>query len=62
MPYYPGPGPRTELPEGRSAGSPQARPRVSPVSPAYYLGIPAHVWVAAMSRKNGSKQRSCADA
>ncbi len=58
MPYYPASGTHAEPPVGRTAGASRQRPRVSSCSPVYYLGIPAHVWVAAMSRKNGREQHS----
>jgi hypothetical protein len=32
----------------------QGQRKVSPNSPSYYLGIPAQVWVAVMSRRNAS--------
>ena len=38
----------------RAAEDPQGQRQVSPNSPSYYLGIPAPVWVALMSRRNTS--------
>jgi hypothetical protein len=55
-PHYPAPGPRAGRSSGRPAPHPHGRPRISPSSPAYYLGTPVHVWVAAMSRKSGREQ------
>ena len=47
-------GPRLTRRSRRAAENPQGQRQVSPNSPAYYLGIPAQVWVAVMSRRNAS--------
>jgi hypothetical protein len=47
MPYDPAP----EWPSRGPARDPDRQPRVSQNSPRYYLGIPAQVWVAAMSAR-----------
>jgi hypothetical protein len=49
---YPAPRPRTARSGGPPGQEPRGRPRIGPVSSAYYLGTPARVWVAAMSRRN----------
>jgi hypothetical protein len=48
----------SSLPPGRRSGRHAADPRrgVSPNSPAYYLGIPARVWVDVMSRRIGRRR------
>jgi hypothetical protein len=51
---YPMSSPPPVRRSGRHAKDP--RRRVSPNSPAYYLGIPARVWVDVMSRRNGRRR------
>jgi hypothetical protein len=50
----PASGPRLTRRSRRAAEDPQGRRPVSPNSPSYYLGIPAHVWADVMSRRNAS--------
>ena len=49
MPDYPTSEPRPEPSSANPAKEPRRPPRVSASSPPYYLGIPARVWLAAMS-------------
>jgi hypothetical protein len=54
MPNSPGSSPRLLRRSRLAAEDPQGQRQVSPNSPSYYLGIPAQVWVAVMSRRNAS--------
>jgi hypothetical protein len=54
MPDSPASLPRPARRSGRPAHDPRGQRRVSPNSPSWYLGRPAHVWVAVMSRRNAS--------
>ena len=54
MPNSPAPGPRVPQRSRLAATDPQGQRQVSANSPSYYLGIPAQVWVAVMSRPNAS--------
>jgi hypothetical protein len=55
MPNSPAAGPRLIRRSRQAPSDPQQQQKVSPNSPSYYLGIPAQVWVAVMSRKNASR-------
>jgi hypothetical protein len=54
MPNSPASSLRLTRHSHRAAEDPQGQRQVSLNSPAYYLGIPAQVWVAVMSRRNAS--------
>jgi hypothetical protein len=54
MPYRPASDPRRGLSGAPAASRRRRPPRISASSPPYYLGIPARVWLAAMS---GRKHR-----
>jgi hypothetical protein len=51
----PGSSPCLTVRSRLAAEDPQGHRQVSPNSPSYYLGIPAQVWVAVMSRRNASR-------
>ena len=50
----PASGPRLTRRSRRAAENSRGQRQVSANSPSYYLGIPAQVWVAVMSRRNAS--------
>jgi hypothetical protein len=55
MPSYPASEPHPEPSGAHPAPKAQRPPRISASSPPYYLGIPARVWLAAMSGRKGAR-------